>query len=84
MNANEVLHRVLEPILRSLPLEAASQIARAEADQELQRRVQELADKANEGALTTDEQLEYEAYVDAGDIVATLQAIARKTLRVVN
>ena len=83
MNANEVLHRVLEPILRSLPREAASQIARAEADKELQSRVQELAGKANEGTLSADERQEYEAYVDAGDIVATLQAVARKTLRAV-
>jgi hypothetical protein len=33
--------------------------------------------------LTPDEQREYEAYVDAGDIVATLQAVARKTLQTV-
>ena len=43
-------------------------------------RVQQLADKANEGLLTAEEQQEYQAYVHAGDIVATLQAVARKTL----
>lgn len=83
MKTTTILHRVLEPLLRSLPPEAASQIAHAEADEELQQRVQELAHKANEGTLTPEEQREYEAYVDAGDIVATLQAIARQTLRVV-
>ena len=46
-------------------------------------RVEELASKANEGILTPDERAEYEAYVDAGDIVATLQAVARKTLQAV-
>jgi len=75
-----ILHRVLEPVLRSLPPEAARQIASAEADDELQQRIAELADKANEGTLTPEEQREYEAYIDAGDIVATLQIIARKTL----
>ena len=81
MKTTNVLHRVLEPILRSLPPEAARQIARAEADEELQKRVEELACKANEGTLTAEERSEYEAYVDAGDIVATLQAVARKTLQ---
>lgn len=79
MQTTTILHRVLEPVLRSLPPEAARQIVRAEADEELQQRVQELAGRANEGILTPDEQREYEAYVDAGDIVATLQAVARKT-----
>ena len=54
-----------------------------QADEELQQRVEELACKANEGTLTAEEQSEYEAYVDAGDIVATLQAVARKTLQAV-
>ena len=83
MKATTILHRVLEPVLRSLPLEAARQIAHAEADEELQQRVEELACKANEGTLTPEERFEYEAYVDAGDIVATLQAVARKTLQAV-
>ena len=83
MKSTTVLQRVLEPILRSLPPEAARQIARAEADEELQRRVEDLACKANEGTLTAEEQAEYESYVDAGDIVATLQAVARKTLQAV-
>lgn len=79
-----ILHRVLEPVLRSLPPEAARQIASAEADDQLQQRVAELANKANEGTLTSEEQREYEAYIDAGDIVATLQVIARKTLETVS
>jgi len=83
MRTTTILHRVLEPVLRSLPPEAARQIVRAEADEELQQRVHELAGRANEGTLTPDEQREYEAYVDAGDIVATLQAVARKTLQTV-
>jgi len=49
----------------------------------LQQRVEELAWKANEGTLSPEERSEYEAYVDAGDIVATLQAVARKTLQTV-
>ena len=80
MDTTSIFHRVLEPILRSLPPEAARQIAQAEADEELQQRVEHFARKANEGELTADEQREYQAYVDAGDVVATMQAVARKLL----
>lgn len=83
MKTTSALHRVLEPILRSLPPESARQIAQARADEDLQLRVEELACKANEGMLSPEERSEYEAYVDAGDIVATLQAVARKTLQTV-
>ena len=69
--------------MSALPPEAARQIARVEAAEELQRRVEELGSKGNEGTLTPDERSEYEAYVDAGDIVATLQAVAGKTVRAV-
>ena len=80
MDTITIFHRVLEPILRSLPPEAARQIAQAEADEQLQQRVEDLARKANEGELTADEQREYRAYIDAGDVVATMQAVARKLL----
>jgi len=80
MDTTSIFHRVLEPILRSLPPEAARQIAQAEADEQLQQRVEDLARKANEGELTADEQREYQAYIDAGDVVATMQAVARKLL----
>ena len=80
MDTTTIFHRVLEPILSSLPPEAARQIAQAQADEQLQQRVEDLARKANEGELTADEQREYQAYVDAGDVVATMQAVARKLL----
>jgi hypothetical protein len=81
MELTTVLQSVLEPVLRALPLESARQIAQAEADESLQRRVAELACKANEGALSPEELRTYQAYVDAGDIVASLQAVARRMLQ---
>lgn len=75
------MQRVLGPLLRELPASAAEQIVHAQADEQLQQRVEELAEKANEGELTAAERREYEAYVDAGDLVATLQAVARKVLQ---
>ena len=76
METNTHYCRILESVLRDLPPEAARQIAQAKADEQLQRQIEVLARKANEGELTPNERREYQAYVDAGDIVATLQAIA--------
>ena len=76
-----VIGRFLEPVFRALPPDSARQIVDLSADDELQNRVQCLANRANEGELTDDEHEEYKALVDAGDILATLQALARRALR---
>jgi hypothetical protein len=83
MESTTILQRVLEPVLRSLPLESARQIAQAEADEDLQRQIEVLARKANEGNLSAEEQRTYEAYVDAGDVVASIQAVARRLVEAV-
>ena len=49
-------------------------------DAGLQRRIEQLAERANEGELTAEEQAEYEGYVRANKFVAILQAKARKLL----
>lgn len=72
--------RLLEPVFLTLPPEAARRIVDLEADEEVQRRIEFLAQKANEGELTEAELDEYEMYISAGDILATLQALARRTL----
>ncbi len=46
------------------------------ADDATQERIDELARKANEGTLTNKERVEYEGYVEAGDLIALLQAKA--------
>lgn len=79
--ASNTVGRVLEPIFRALPDDVAKRIASLEADEALQSRIETLARKANEGELTDAEQQEYAAYVEAGDILATLQALARRRLR---
>ena len=49
-------------------------------DAGLQRRIEQLAERANEGELTAEEQAENEGYVRANKFVAILQAKARKLL----
>ena len=83
MNAatENMVGRFLEPVFLRLPAESARQIVDLEADEELQSRIELLAQKANEGELTEQEREEYEMYISAGDILATLQALARRTLQ---
>lgn len=76
-----VIGQVLEPVFRTLPPDVARRIVELEADEPSQRRVEELAQKANEGELTEEEQRDYAALVQAGDLLATLQALARRTLQ---
>lgn len=58
----------------------AQYLAAFRADADVQQRIAELAEKANEGELTEQERLEYEAYVEAGTMIAVLQSKARKRL----
>jgi hypothetical protein len=77
---NTVLDEVLEPVVRCFTPDVARQVASLRADSTLQARLDELAHKANEGELTDEERQQYEAYVEAIDLIAILQAKARKIL----
>ncbi|PYR98496.1 MAG: hypothetical protein DMG15_21620 [Acidobacteria bacterium] len=75
-----VLERLLDPVSRSLNIEAARKLVQLKADAQTQARVDELARKCNEGELTSAERSEYEAFVTAGNLIAILQAKARLIL----
>jgi hypothetical protein len=79
-NGAAVLEHLLEPVTRSLNVEAARKLVRLKADAKTQARVDELARKCNEGELTPSERAEYERYVTAGTLIAILQAKARLLL----
>jgi hypothetical protein len=74
------LDEVLEPIARCFTPDVARQIVALQAGHTLQARLDELASKANEGELTEQEREQYEAYVEAIDLISILQAKARKIL----
>ena len=80
MSAAEYLDRLLEPISRCLTPEAAERLVQLRADSQLQARIDELAGKCTEGVLTEEERSEYEAYVRTGNLIAILQAKARRLL----
>jgi hypothetical protein len=80
INEAAAFHRGTDPILRLLTVEQAQRIVSYRADAALLQRIEELAEKANEGELTPDERAEYEGYIKANRFVALLQATARKLL----
>jgi predicted transcriptional regulator len=78
--STELLDRLLDPVGRALGAEAARRVLALRADPELQGRMDELAERANEGLLTADERGEYEALIATATVVAVLQAKARAAL----
>ena len=75
-----VLERLLDPVSRSLNIEAARKLVELKADSKTQTRIDELAARCNEGELTPAERSEYERYVTVGNLIAILQAKARLLL----
>ena len=80
MNVAQILDRILDPVVNAFSPEVARRIVALKAGEDVQSRVDDLAAKANNGDLTEDERAEYEAYVDAIDLVSILQAKSRRML----
>ena len=85
MNLNtdpqQAFHRGTAPIFAILSNDQMRRLAQLQADSSLADRVDELAGKANEGELTAEERDEYEAYIEANNLMAILQAEARFRLQ---
>ena len=71
------LAKLLDPVAACFTPEVARQVAELHVDPDVQTRIEELADKCNEGTMTPEETAEYDAYVQAMDVVAVLQHKAR-------
>jgi hypothetical protein len=69
--------RGLEPLFGLMTPEQIRQLADLRGDSALAERLSDLADKANEDELSIQERDEYEAYLDANDFLAIMQAGAR-------
>jgi hypothetical protein len=78
---NALLDRLVEPVVRALTPDVARAIVRLRADPAVQARMEELAEKCNEGQLTADEREEYETSIRFGNFVALLQVKARALLK---
>lgn len=71
---------MVEPIGRALTPAAAEAILAVRADAETQERIDQLADKRNEGTLTADERLEYQDFVSLFNVLTALQTRAQRVL----
>jgi hypothetical protein len=76
----DFLDRLLDPVGGALTPEAAKRLIALRADTAAQGRIDELADRANEGVLTTEERGEYESLIAAAGVIAILQTKARAIL----
>ena len=77
---NQFLDRVFDALGRCLTPQVARRIVGLRADAELQNRIDELAEKCNEGHLTDAERVKYESYVRAIHFITVLQSKARRLL----
>jgi hypothetical protein len=80
MSTTEILEQVLDPFVDCLTPEAAERIVALRAEPAVQMRLDQLADRANEGVLTPEEQAEYERFRATFHLVSLLQSKARQLL----
>ncbi len=78
--APSILDRFFERVTNAVPLENARAIAQLRADPDDQARIDELADKCNEGVLTDDEREEYDEYLQAIHVIGIVQRAAQRVL----
>jgi hypothetical protein len=80
MTATSYLDRFLDPVTDAFTPEMARTVVNLRADADTQARIEVLRHKANEAALTPDEDAEYKEFVEAVDIISIIQSKARKFL----
>ena len=80
MSAATGLDGLLEPLSRCLDMESAQRIVELRVAAPVQERMDALAERANEGTLSDDDRLEYEALINAADFISILKLKARQLL----
>ena len=78
--SQSVLDQILEPLSQCFNVESARRLVDFDFTPEVQQRVEYLAGQCNEGLLTPEERLEYEAIVSADDFISILASKARRYL----
>lgn len=75
------LDALLDPFSRCLDGESAQRVTEFRVDQTVQARIDFLAERANDGVLSAEEETEYEAFVNAADFISILKLKAGRQLR---
>ncbi|CAN5900541.1 hypothetical protein BH23GEM7_BH23GEM7_30920 [soil metagenome] len=76
-----MLDELLEPLSRCLDPDSARRVAEFQIAPRVQARIRTLAERANDGVLGDEERLEYEALINAADIITILKLKAARSLR---
>lgn len=74
------LARMLDPLCDCLNTEVAQRIVALRIAPDIQTRIEELADRSNDGLLTEAERAEYDGYVEGAEIVSLIKLRARRFL----
>jgi hypothetical protein len=75
-----LLDQLLDPFTQCLDAESAQRVIEFGIAPAVQQRVTVLAERANEGMLTEDERIDYEALINAADFIAILKLKAQRRL----
>jgi hypothetical protein len=75
--SQQAFHRGTAPIFALLTPEQTQKLAQLQCDSSTVDRMTELAEKSNEGELSAAERTEYEAYIEANNLLGVLHAEAR-------
>ena len=75
-----LLDQLLDPFTACLDVESAQRVIEFGIAPAVEQRVSALAERANEGILTDDERMDYEALINAADFIAILKLKARRRL----
>jgi hypothetical protein len=76
-----ILQRAIEPDKPTLPPEAARALLRLDFRPEDRERMNELAVRARQGTLATEEDQELDSYIQVGHLLALLHSKARRSLQ---
>lgn len=71
---------ILGPLVECLTPEVADRILKVRLEPDIQARVDELAERANEGELTAGERAEYETLIEKTDLLGIFKSLAREVL----
>jgi hypothetical protein len=81
MATASLLDEIFEPFSEVMTLETAARLVKLRASDDVQRRLDELADKCTEGTLTEEERHDYDTYIRAIDFISIMQSKARQVLK---
>ena len=82
LSATDLVDRMLNPVRDALAGDAARRLVDLRPDPDVQAQLAALADLANDGRLTPEQQADYDFALTVGTVVSLLQAKARTAPRV--